>query len=49
MDENKYQGKSETYVSQNKEAFPETASDFEFLQEKIKERPINKKKLLEEW
>lgn len=45
MDENKYQGKSETYVSQNKEAFPETASDFEFLQEKIKERPINKKKL----
>ncbi len=45
MDENKYQGKSETYVLQNKEVFPETASDFEFLQEKIKERPINKKKL----
>lgn len=45
MDENKYQDKSETYVSQNKEVFPETASDFEFLQEKIKERPINKKKL----
>ena len=46
MDENKYQGKSETNVPQNKEVFPETASDFEFLQEKIKERPINKKKLL---
>jgi serine protease Do len=45
MDENKYQDKSETYVLQNKEVFPETASDFEFLQEKIKERPINKKKL----
>lgn len=45
MDENKYQDKSKTYVLQNKEVFPETASDFEFLQEKIKERPINKKKL----
>lgn len=30
----------------NKENLPESASDFEFLQEKIKERPINKKKLL---
>ena len=26
----------------NKENLPESASDFEFLQEKIKERPINK-------
>lgn len=49
MGENKYNDKSETLDSQNKETFPETASDFEFLQEKIKERPINKKKLLEEW
>ena len=45
MGENKYNDKSETLDSQNKETFPETASDFEFLQEKIKERPINKKKL----
>ncbi|MFG6367485.1 MAG: S1C family serine protease [Lachnospiraceae bacterium] len=45
MDENRYNDKSETYVSQNKEVFLETTSDFEFLQEKIKERPINKKKL----
>lgn len=46
MDENKYQDKNATNVPQNKEVFLETASDFEFLQEKIKERPINKKKLL---
>ena len=26
---------------------PSQASDFEFLQEKIKERPINKKKLIQ--
>lgn len=45
MGENKYNDKSETLDSQNKETFPEMASDFEFLQEKIKERPINKKKL----
>lgn len=30
----------------NKNVSSESASDFEFLQEKIKERPINKKKLL---
>ncbi len=30
----------------NEEILHEAASDFEFLQEKIKERPINKKKLL---
>ncbi|MDE7185813.1 MAG: S1C family serine protease [Lachnospiraceae bacterium] len=30
----------------NEEMLHEAASDFEFLQEKIKERPINKKKLL---
>lgn len=30
----------------NEEVLHEAASDFEFLQEKIKERPINKKKLL---
>lgn len=45
MDNKKYDNKSEMYDSQNKEMYPETASDFEFLQEKIKERPINKKKL----
>lgn len=32
--------------SQDKKESPAAASDFEFLQEKIKERPINKKKLL---
>ncbi len=32
--------------SQDKKESPGAASDFEFLQEKIKERPINKKKLL---
>lgn len=31
----------------NQKNEPEQASDFEFLQEKIKERPINKKKLLQ--
>lgn len=31
----------------NQENLPEQASDFEFLQEKIKERPIDKKKLLQ--
>ncbi len=38
--------KNENLESQNKNASSEAASDFEFLQEKIKERPINKKKLL---
>lgn len=38
--------KNENPESQNKNASPGAASDFEFLQEKIKERPINKKKLL---
>lgn len=45
MDSKKFDEKKEMPVSQNQEIFPETASDFEFLQEKIKERPINKKKL----
>lgn len=38
--------KRENLETQNKNAPMESASDFEFLQEKIKERPINKKKLL---
>ena len=38
--------KNENLEAQNKNASSEAASDFEFLQEKIKERPINKKKLL---
>lgn len=38
--------KHENPESQNRNASPEATSDFEFLQEKIKERPINKKKLL---
>lgn len=39
-------GQSENSESQNKNESPGATSDFEFLQEKIKERPINKKKLL---
>lgn len=38
--------KNESPESLNKEESAGMASDFEFLQEKIKERPINKKKLL---
>ena len=33
--------------SQDKKESPGAASDFEFLQEKIKERPINKKEAFE--
>lgn len=40
------EGISEKPEPQNKGSSVDTANDFEFLQEKIKERPINKKRLL---
>ncbi|MDE6921620.1 MAG: PDZ domain-containing protein [Lachnospiraceae bacterium] len=42
MDDNR----KENSEAQGRKESPEAASDFEFLQEKIKERPINKRKLL---
>lgn len=42
MDDNR----KENSEAQGRKESSEAASDFEFLQEKIKERPINKRKLL---
>lgn len=39
-------GRNESVEPQNQDSPAEAANDFEFLQEKIKERPVNKKKLL---
>lgn len=42
----KKDGRNENLEPQNQDSPAKAANDFEFLQEKIKERPINKKRLL---